>query len=175
MATTTINENVTIKGLDDMHQTVEIKPLDITLRPIELETRSELAVTQPIVTNATTKGDTTAKLNLAIEPLRVESDQKSAIDIKPLAIDACQTIKLAPLPATCVEQPYQHHFGLTFMGMELFGFNLTGKSEMALRSPERQQFHRAHTGGEHHRSPEPPPDRSVGNAGGGLRVRVGRT
>jgi hypothetical protein len=170
MATTTIN-NV-FKGLDNIHETVEVKPIEV--KPLNLTTKSELAVTQPIVTNSTTKGDTTAKLNLAIEPLRVESDQRSAIDVKPLAVDACQTLKLAPLPATCIEQPYTHHFGFTFMGVELWGFNVSGTSDLAVRSPERRRFHSVHIGHRGHFSEHAPP-RDTGDGGGGLRVRVGTT
>ena len=65
-------------------------------------------------------------LDLKIEPLKVDTDSK--IDIKPLAVDSCTTIKLAPLPPIRLEQPYSTHFGFTYMGMELFGFNLAGKS-----------------------------------------------
>jgi hypothetical protein len=177
MPTTTINDNITLKGLDNIQDTIEIKPLEI--RPLNLNTKSELAVTQPIVTNSTSKGDNTAKLNLTIDPLRVEADQRSAIDVKPLAVDACQTLKLAPLPPTCIEQPYTHHFGFTFMGVELWGFNVSGNSEMALRSPERTRFHsvrpvqHTHSGSHIHASEERP--RGSGGKGGGLRVRVGQT
>jgi hypothetical protein len=175
MATTTI-KNV-FEGLDNIHETVEIKPLEIKpleVKPLNLTTKSELAVTQPIVTNSTTKGDNTAKLNLAIEPLRVESDQRSAIDVKPLAVDACQTLKLAPLPATCIEQPYTHHFGFTFMGVELWGFNVNGTSEMAVRSPERRRFHSVHVAPRDHPSQGSPPH-DAGGSERGLRVRVGTT
>jgi hypothetical protein len=171
MPTTKINSNITVNGLDNIHETVEIKPLEV--KPLNLTTKSELAVTKPIVTNSTTKADTTANLNLAIEPLRVESDQRSAIDVKPLAVDACQTLKLAPLPATCIEQPYTHHFGLTFMGLELWGFNVSGTSEMAVRSPERRRFHSVHVAGHGHPSEDAPPHDTGGS--GGLRVRVGMT
>jgi hypothetical protein len=187
MASTTLNDNITIKGLDNIHETIEIKPLEI--KPLNLNTKSELAVTQPIVTNSTIKDDMTAKLNLAIEPLRVESDQRSAIDVKPLAVDACQTLRLAPLPPTCVEQPYTHHFGFTFMGMEVWGFNISGRSEMAMRAPDPQRYHPVHFGGgshsgggskhEHHhhghQHHEHQHQHHQHDGGGGLRVRVGHT
>src|SRR5215468_11321851 len=102
--------------LDNIH-VKEIAPVTIN---------SNLAVTQPIVT----KSDSTT--DLKVEPLKMSSDSTSAIDVKPLAIDSCQTLKLAPLPPIKLEQPYSQHFGITFMGMELWGFNVSGKSDTFL-------------------------------------------
>jgi hypothetical protein len=172
MATTKINETVTINGLDNLHETIEIKPLEIKpleIKPLNLTTKSELAVTQPIVTDS--KTDSAAKLDLKIEPLKIESDQRSAIDVKPLAIDACQTLKLAPLPPTCIDQPYQHHFGFTLMGVEMWGFNISGGSQMNLRSPEPCHSHGVKLVHEHQHCNEPA--RQHKSHGAGIRVRVG--
>jgi len=150
VATTTVNENVTVKGLDNIQETVELKPLSLTetieLKPLNVTTKSDFAITQPIVTDTKAKSDATNKLEVGLEPIKIESDQKSAIDVKPLAIDSCQTMtmRLAPLPPTSVDQPYNHHFGLTFMGLELWGFNLHGRSGMVLESPPRHQFRATH-------------------------------
>jgi hypothetical protein len=150
--------------LDNIH-IKEIAPLTVN---------SNIAVTKPIVTQSTTDSDSKASIDLKVEPLKVDSDSKSEIDIKPLVVDSCQTLKLAPLPATCVEQPYTHHFGFTFMGIELWGFNVSGTSETAVRSPERSRFHSVHVGHHGHSSEEVPPHDGGGNEGG-LRVRIGRT
>lgn len=155
---------------------LEVKPLSFELKPLEIKpldihNKSEFAVTQPIVTDSKNKSDST--VDLKVEPLRVDtaSDQKSAIDIKPLVIDYCQTVKVAQLPPTCIEQPYHHHFGITFMGMELWGLTFSGKSEMIIQpAPPRPQYHvpcppphhQAHLG-------EPPRHGKQG-----LRVRVSR-
>src|SRR5262249_13036409 len=105
---------------------------------------SNLAVTQPIETKSTSKSDSTAgvdlkiePLDIKVEPLKVSSDSTSAGGTKPLADDFCPTLKLAPLPPIKMEQPYSHHFGVTFMGMELWGFSMSGKSEMCLSSPAK--------------------------------------
>jgi len=135
---------------------------------------SNVAVTQPIVTQSTSKSDSTAGVNLKVEPLKISSDSTSAIDVKPLAIDSCQTLKLAPLPPIKIEQPYSQHFGITFMGMELWGFNVSGKSETMLHSPPKSRHYSVQTGehcdccGEpaHSPRPAPTPPRS------GLRVRI---
>src|SRR5579859_7772097 len=105
---------------------------------------SNLAVTQPIVSQSTSTTNSTANVDLKVEPLAVDlkvepltvsSDSRSLIDLKPVVLDSCQTIKLAPLPPIHMEQPYSQHFGFTFMGMELFGFTMSGKSEVRLHSP----------------------------------------
>jgi hypothetical protein len=68
-------------------------------------------------------------------PDTIKTDSKSAIDLKPVAVDSCQTIKLAPLPPSHTEQPYSQHFGFTFMGVELFGFSTSGRYETFLNKP----------------------------------------
>lgn len=95
------------------------------------------------------------------------------IDLEPVAVDSCTTIKLAPLPPIRVEQPYSTHFGLTYMGMELFGFNMSGKSEVFLDSLPKPQYHSM-------RPPEPQVagEKPVSNptssrTRSGLRVRIG--
>jgi hypothetical protein len=159
-------------GLDDIK--VTIPPLTVN---------ANLAVTQPIVTSSTSKSDSTAGLDLKVEPLdikveplKVSSDSNSALDIKPLAIDSCQTLKLAPLPPIKVEQPYSHHFGVTFMGMELWGFSMSGKSEMCLQSPGKPRHYSVEIP-ESERSgccgePAHPPRPSPAQPKSGLRVRV---
>src|SRR5215472_15219005 len=112
--------------------------IDTDIEPLTVN--SNLAVTQPIITQSTAKSDSTASLDLKIEPLdlkieplKVSTD--SEIDVKPLAVDSCSTFKLAPLPPIRLEQPYTQHFGITFMGMELWGITISGRSEMFLHSP----------------------------------------
>jgi hypothetical protein len=154
--------------LDNIHLK-EIAPVTIN---------SNLAVTQPIVTQSTSKSDSTSKndstVDLKMEPLKVSSDSTSAIDVKPLAIDSCQTLKLAPLPPIHVEQPYSQHFGITFMGMEVWGFNISGKSGTFLHSPAKAQHYVARAGesceccGEAEHKPQAAPAQPRS----GLRVRV---
>src|SRR5689334_11051258 len=92
---------------------------DLEIAPVTVN--SNLAVTQPIVTQSSSTSDSNAKvdlkiepLDITVEPLKVTSDSTAAIDVKPLAVDSCQTIKLAPLPPIRIEQPYSQHYGFTF-------------------------------------------------------------
>jgi hypothetical protein len=156
--------------LDNIH-VKEIAPVTMN---------SNLAVTRPIVTESTSKSDSTASLDLKIEPLDVkieplkaEVDTNSTIDLKPVAVDSCQTIKLAPLPPICVDQPYSQHFGFTFMGMEVWGFNISGNSEMKLHSPAKPKHHSVHGPGHHSSNKESTEDESSVKPRSGLRVRIG--
>jgi hypothetical protein len=150
--------------LDNIHLK-EIAPVTVN---------SNVAVTQPIVTQSTSKSDSSASVDLKLEPLKLSSDSTSEIDVKPLAIDSCQTLKLAPLPPIKMEQPYSQHFGITFMGMELWGFNMSGKSETFLHSPRKPQHYSVQI-------PEPceccgepghKPQSASAQPRSGLRVRV---
>jgi hypothetical protein len=148
--------------LDNIH-IKEIAPITVN---------SNIAVTKPIVTDSTSKSDSNAKMDLTIEPLKVDSTSSSAIDLKPVAVDSCQTIKLAPLPPIRIEQPYNQHFGITFMGVELWGFNMSGKSEMFLHSPPRSEYHTMHPPDSDCSSRESPSNHSAVRPKPGLRVRI---
>lgn len=148
--------------LDNIH-IAEIAPINVN---------STLAVTEPIVTQSTSNSD--SKLDLKVEPLNVTSDSRSLIDLKPVAVDSCQTIKIAPLPPIRMEQPYSQHFGFTFMGMELFGFTTTGRYETLLNNPSRPSSAPCgcHSHEDHPAAAQP--DSTVTRAGGGLRVRINK-
>jgi hypothetical protein len=145
--------------------------VDADLDNIKTESKVGLEVTKPIET----KSEASIELKpLEIKPLKVTTDSTSEIDVKPLAIDSCQTLKLAPLPPIHMAQPYSQHFGITFMGMELFGFNISGKSETHLHSPPKIHHYQTDTPGTCSHcgaaSDKSGPDR--GHPRSGLRVRV---
>ncbi|HRN60955.1 MAG TPA: hypothetical protein PLF73_00640 [Luteimonas sp.] len=129
----------------------------------------------PITTTSTVNSDT--KLGLKIEPLDVTSNSTTAssVDLKPVVVDSCQTIKIAPLPPMRMEQPYSQHFGFVFMGVELFGFNTSGSYETLLNNPARSaSCCGQQPDGEGGRSGVQQTDPAVTRSDGGLRVRIGR-
>jgi hypothetical protein len=133
---------------------LKVEPLDIKIEPLSLDLKVE-------------------PLDIKIEPLKVSTDSTAEIDIKPLAVDSCTTIKLAPLPPVRMEQPYSQHYGITFMGIELFGLNISGKSEMFLHSPPKPSHFGMEVGKPHDcREPAPAQKPAVGQRPAGLRVRV---
>jgi len=159
----TVNSNpatVTIQGLDNLKDTITLQ----TPQPLKSETKSEFNFPSPIKTET--------KVELAItQPIRTES--KAELDIKPLAFDQCLTIRLAPLPPTCIRQPYQQHFGVTLFGVEWLGLNLQGELQTIISDPPRQP--QVDWGAEQ-TAPHSaaPPARVQPQTGGGLRVRLGK-
>jgi hypothetical protein len=85
-----------------------------------------------------------------------------------VAVDTCQTLRLAPFPETKVSSPYHHHVALCMFGVELMAMTFNGESEQEIRSPNRPQV----TGSTRY------PERGHGTAptvlgrGRGIRVRV---
>jgi hypothetical protein len=121
--------------------------------PQPFRTVSEFAVTEPIV-------------------MRNSSD--IGLDIRPLVMDFCFKFEFGKLPAACIRQPYQHHFGITLFGMEILGFNLAGESRIQI--DEVQKRPQVAWGGEP-TSRGAHGARSEGRSGGseseGIRIRLG--
>jgi hypothetical protein len=145
------DSTIEIKGLDNIKTTTELK----LPQPFKTESRQELAITQPIV-----------------------SDAKSALalDIRPVTVDLCLNLNTGPTPPTCIRQPYHNHFGFTLFGMEVFGLNFSGESQVIVQDlPKQPQV--AWGGEDSAPRPHPRPDPAVvaapREARSGLRIRVG--
>ena len=92
---------------DPIHTKMEL----LLPQPLETKSSSELAITQPIVT---------------------EVNADLTMDVKPVVVDLCLTLSVGKLPRTCVRRQYDRHMGLTFFGVELVGFNRSGESQFTL-------------------------------------------
>src|SRR5215210_415532 len=108
------DSTVDIVGLDDIKITASVP------QPIKTESKQELVIPQPIRTES--KNDATSKADVDLD-LDVDLDSTSAIsvDLKPVALDVCMTSS-TKLPHGQISQPFNYHFGLTWFGMEVFGF-----------------------------------------------------
>lgn len=154
----TANANVTLDlvGLDDIGVSAELavpKPIEMKNNVVaDARMRSELAVTQPIVTD----------LNAA-----------ASIDLKP--VDVCLTIGIGKLPRGRICRPVERHFGMTLFGVEVFGFNWSGYSELIFAGLEARP-HLELGGDSSVRSQEAAPRRRPTVLGGthhsGLRLRL---
>jgi hypothetical protein len=167
MSSSTVNVNIpsgqalpiTIGG-DGMPIGTDV---EIKLDPIalKLDQDSKLSTDSKVSTDSKLSADSKVSTDSKLSAdSKILSDSKSEIDLKPVAMDSCTTLKLAPLPPVCLEQPYSQHFGVTFMGIELWGFNISGKSQTFLNSPSNC--------GEREHRPNPP----VSRPASGLRVRL---
>jgi hypothetical protein len=162
MGSRTTKRNRSLKALDNIRDSASVEPLSG-------DAKRERARRQSSVTQSGDEVGSGTTLDLAVEPVRLEIDRGA------LPLDSCQSVKSDPLPATYVEQPYQHHFGLTFLGIEYWGFNFTGNFETAARSPDRRRSLSVRLDRDGHPSKGTGSCGGVGGPKGGLRVRVGKT
>lgn len=128
------DSTVEIAGLDD------IKVTAVVPQPIRTESRQELIVPQPVRTESKNESQNNSRLDTKSEvdlDVDVDSTSALAIDLKPVALDVCMTSS-TKLPQGRICQPFNVHFGLTWFGMEVFGFNFAGESRMVLEDlPKR--------------------------------------
>jgi hypothetical protein len=105
------NATLDLVGLDDIGVSAELsvpKPLQTKSDVVaQATTRSEVAVTQPIVTDVTAA---------------------ASLDVKP--VDLCLTFGIGRLPRARICRPVERHLGLTLFGIEVFGLNWSGYSEL---------------------------------------------
>jgi hypothetical protein len=151
--------------------TPDLMKTDSTIHsPEPIKTDSTIHSTELIKTDSTIHSPDLIKTDSTIHiPETIKTDSKSEIDLKPLAVDSCTTIKLAP---TCIEQPYSQRVSFTFMGVELFGINTSSRTDTFLNKPSPPAAHVKHH--EHwdreHRDRRTPP--TVVGRPRGISVRV---
>ena len=146
--------------------------------PEPIRTESAFAITEPIVTQGSNA------INLDIQPIRTESNfaitepivsENSSdinLDVKPLVADLCFKLEIGKLPDTCIRRPYQHHFGLTLFGVELFGFNFMGEAQTVIENiPKTPQVALGGQQTVSHQAKGKHPSVQV-EPNGGLRIRL---
>jgi hypothetical protein len=162
-----INVDLNLGGQQDINMTTELKVPDpihtkmelLLPQPLETKSSSELAITQPIVT---------------------EVSADLTMDVKPVVVDLCLTLSVGKLPRTCVRRQYDRHMGLTFFGVEVVGFNRSGESQFTLDEllPRSHVEPGGQSGSGHHDHGQGRGKRSSGSAGirgtegGGLAIRL---
>ena len=117
------DSTVDIVGLDDIKITASVP------QPIRTESKQELLVPQPIRTESKSESKNDTRLETKSD---VDSRSALSVDLKPVALDVCMTSS-TKLPQGQISQPFNYHFGLTWFGMEIFGFNLGGESRTILQ------------------------------------------
>jgi hypothetical protein len=154
----TANANVTLDllGLDDIGVAAELsvpKPIEMNNKMVaEASTRSEIAVTQPIVTDVTAA---------------------ASIDVKP--VDICLTFGIGQLPRARICRPVERHLGMTLFGVEVFGLNWSGYSELVFAGLEPRphvELGGESGGGRHKAAPRRRPTILGGTRRSGLRLRL---
>ena len=60
-------------------------------------------------------------------------DTTSSVDLKPVAVDTCVRLELAPPPATEVSTPYEQQWCWSVLGLELFAITVRGSTSTHIR------------------------------------------
>jgi len=63
-------------------------------------------------------------------------DTSSSLDLKPVAVDSCVRLELAPPPPTEICMPYGQTWSWSVLGLELFALSISGESSTHVR-PQR--------------------------------------
>jgi hypothetical protein len=118
------DSTVEVKGLNDIKITARLEPT-----PLRSESRQELILPQPLKSES--KLETKSEVDLDLD---VTSDSKSAlsVDLKPVALDVCLNSSTR-LPQGEIHQPFNLHMGMTWFGVEFFGFNFGGESRVVMQ------------------------------------------
>ncbi len=119
--------NLVIDGLDDIEMKSDMKS------DSKMDSRMTLSVPDPIT--MTTNGKTEFAIT---EPIVTRMSTDVALDMKPMVMDACLTVRLADLPKQHVRRPYQRSFALRVMGREIFEFNMCGESEIIIEDVSKK-------------------------------------
>ena len=116
-----------LAGLDDMKLTLAG---DNTVH-----TDSKVALA-PVTTtvDSTSKLDSTAKLDsTSAVDTTSKIDSASVVDLKPVAVDSCVRLELAPPPPTEVSTPYEQQWSWSVLGLEVFAVTVRGRTSTHVR------------------------------------------
>jgi hypothetical protein len=160
---------VRVEGLDDVDVDVTLHTPDALRSDSKIDSTMALAVTEPVTLN------TNLKAELAIsEPIVTKASTDVSLDVKPLVMDVCLTMKVADLPTQQVRRPYDHRFSVSVLGTELLAFRMCGESQVIIEDlpirpvvawgAEAIRAHRPHVA--------PVPSSEPGGSSG-LRVTLG--
>ncbi len=88
-------------------------------------------------TTTTLAGENTVNTDskVALAPVTTTSkvDSASVIDLRPVALDSCVRLELAPPPPTEVCTPYEQQWSWSVLGLELFAVTVRGSTSTQVR------------------------------------------
>ena len=118
----------TLAGLDDMSLT--LAGGTTTTLAGENTVHSDARLTLEPVT--TTSAVTTTSSVESTSSL----DTRASVDVKPVAVDSCVRLELAPPPPTEVHSPYEQRWAWSVLGLEVFALEVSGSASTHIR-PDR--------------------------------------
>lgn len=94
-------------------------------------------------TTTTLAGENTvhSDAKLTLDPVQTTSsldsrssvESTSSVDLKPVAVDSCIRLELAPPPATELCTPYEQQWSWSVLGLELFAITVRGTTSTHIR------------------------------------------
>jgi hypothetical protein len=86
-------------------------------------------------TTTTLAGENTVNTDskVALAPVTTTSTVNSAVDLRPVALDSCVRLELAPPPPTEVCTPYEQQWSWSVLGLELFAVTVRGSTSTHVR------------------------------------------
>lgn len=88
-------------------------------------------------TTTTLAGENTVNTDskVALAPVTTTSkvDSASVIDLRPVALDSCVRLELAPPPPTEVCTPYEQQWSWSVLGLEVFAVTVRGRTSTHVR------------------------------------------
>lgn len=126
-----VNSDVTadvtsrLTGLDDMSLTLAGGTTTTLAGENTVHTESRVAL-EPVTT--TSRVDTTSSVDTSSKV-----DSASVIDLRPVALDSCVRLELAPPPETEVCTPYEQQWSWSVLGLELFAVTVRGSTSTHVR------------------------------------------
>lgn len=110
-------------GLDDMKLTLggdNTVHTDSSVALAPVTTTSTVESTAKL--DSTSTVDTTSKV-----------DSAAVVDLRPVAVDSCVRLELAPPPATEVSTPYEQQWSWSVLGLEVFAVTVRGRTSTHVR------------------------------------------
>lgn len=121
----------TLTGLDNMKLTLAG---DNTVHSDATITLEPVTTTSTTASTTTSSLDTTARVDTNSQvDTTSRVDSASAIDLRPVAVDSCLRLELAPPPATEVCTPYEQQWSWSVLGLELFAITVRGNTSTHVR------------------------------------------
>ncbi len=109
----------TLAGLDDMRLTLDGGPTTTLAGENTVHSDAKLTL-DPV--------QTTSSLDS-----RSSVESTSSVDLKPVAVDSCIRLELAPPPATELCTPYEQQWSWSVLGLELFAITVRGTTSTHIR------------------------------------------
>jgi hypothetical protein len=81
--------------------------------------------------------NTTSTIDLTPVTTTSSVESTSSVDLKPVAVDSCVRLELAPLPPTEICVPCDTRWSWSLLGLELFALTVSGQTSAHVR-PERR-------------------------------------